>query len=436
MRRATRNLVLFALANVLLVNLGLPRLLGLGRSETGWFQTCRVLSAPKIYRHDSWIPMMTAVWCLRLFPDCPLYDTLFFGFKMKFQYPPTALLAMYPCSLRQGQVPPQSGGVGWLEVLNAISWVLVFATAACVADLLRRLPGSGPGAPESRADRVVRAAAGAALVLTYFPVVYSFGLGQIQVWLNASFAATLWCWVTGRRAAAGVLVGLSCLIKPQSGVLLLWGVLRRQGRFVLAGGIAAAAGLGLSLALFGLGNHLNYFRVLSYIARHGESYYANQSLNGLLHRLLGNGNNLEWDQAAFAPYHPLVHAGTTIGSLALLALGLFGLRRQGRGSALDLGLAALCGTLASPVAWEHHYGVFLPVYAALYAALLSRGAGRAAWWLLGISFALTGNRLAFLDGCPAVPFNLVQSYVFFGGLLAVGLVYRFRSASLGPASTS
>jgi hypothetical protein len=392
MRRATRNLVLCTLANVLLLNMGLPRLLGLTPWDTGWADTRRVLSAPRLYRQDSWIPMTAAVWCLRLFPDRPLYDTLFFTLKMKFQYPPTSLLVMYPHFLHHRSNPLEPPGLGWVEILNKISWVLVFATAACVADVLRRLTAGAPGAPEGRAGRVVLAAAGVFLSLTYFPVVHGFELGQIQVWLNAGFAATVWCWVVGWRTAAGVLAGMLCLIKPQYGVLLLWGLLRRQGRFVLAGALTGAAGLAVSVALFGLANHLNYFRVLSFIARHGESFYPNQSVNGLLHRLLGNGNNLEWEKAAFAPYHPFVYYGTTISSLALLALGLFGLRRQGRGSALDLGMAALCCTLASPVAWEHHYGVFLPVYAVLYTALLRQGAGKAAWLVLGTKTASKGER--------------------------------------------
>jgi hypothetical protein len=236
-----------------------------------------------------------------------------------------------------------------------------------------------------------------------------------------------WGWGGGRRAAAGALAGLLCLIKPQYGGLLVWGLLRRQGRFTLAAGVTAAAGLGVSVALFGLGNHLNYLRVLSFLSRHGEGYYPNQSLNGLLNRLLGNGNNLEWDGEGFPPYNPLVFAGTTAGSVLLLGLALLRpVRRPLRGSALDLGTAAVCCTLASPVAWDHHYGVFLPVYAVLFAALRRHGAGRASWLALGASFALTSNLFPFVNRWPAAPLNLLQSYTFFGGLLALGLLCCFR----------
>jgi hypothetical protein len=426
MSGATRNLALFTLANILLLNLGLPHLLRAGQRQTAWADTVRVLGGPKTCKHDSWHPMNAAVWCLRLLPDRPLYDTLFFDLKTKFQYPPTSLLVMYPILHQQAGLLARLG-VDWYEVLSWVSWVLVFVTAACVADVLRSLAAGAPGTPAGRGDHLVLTAAGVVLTLTYYPVVHAYGLGQIQVWLNGLFAAALWCWVRGWRAAAGALAGLLCLIKPQYAVLLLWGVLRRQGRFVLAAGITAAAGLGVSLALIGPAHHLNYFRVLSFLSHHGEAYYPNQSLNGLLNRLLGNGNNLKWDGQGFAPYHPVVYAGTMAGSLALLALALLGpVRRPLRGSALDLGMAAVCCTLASPVAWDHHYGVFLPVYAVLFDALRQGGAGRGAWLALGTSFALTANLFLFTNRWAATPVNFVQSYMLFGGLLAVGLLHHLR----------
>jgi hypothetical protein len=427
MRQAARALTLFTLVNVLLLNLGLPRLLGSGQRQTAWADTARVLAAPRVYKHDSFHPMNAAVICRRFFPDMPLYDLLFFNLKTKFQYPPTSLLLMYPIALQWVSSSLVRWGLDWYDVLGTVSWVLVLVTAACTADVLRRgLAGTG----EPAGGRLL--AVGAALSLTYYPVVHAFSLGQVQVWVNALFAAALWCWVTRRRAGAGVAVALMCLLKPQYGVLVLWGLLRRQWSFVTAAAVTAAVGLAASLALFGLGNHLDYLRVLSYIARHGESYHANQSINGLLNRLLHNGPNLEWDGSAFAPFHPLVYGCTLASSLALLAVALLGPRRQGHGSVLDLGVAAAAATLASPVAWDHHYGVLLPVYAALFGALWRTGAGRRAWVVLGASFALTANLFPFTTRTAATPLNFVQSYMLLGGLLVLGLLVRCRHRLASP----
>jgi hypothetical protein len=421
-RPATRNLVLFAACNFLGLNVALALATGTPPDLIGAAHTARLLRPPHVYKADSWQPMKAAAAWLRLAPGRPLYEALFFGGKIKFQYPPTSLLATYPLTQGALSALPARLGVSDVTLLNALSWVLVFATAGFAAATLLRAAGGSPGA-----DRLVLAAAGVLLALTYYPVVKAYTLGQIQAWINALVAVLVWCWVGGHRAAGGVLAGLVCLIKPQYGLLVLWGVVRREWRFAAAAVVTGAAGLAISVGLFGLANHIDYLHTLSFIARRGEAFYANQSVNGLLNRLLGNGSNLDWQPDAFPPYHPLVHAGTTASSLALVGLALFWpAGRASRGSVLDLAVAVATCTLASPVAWEHHYGVFLPVYAVLFGALCRVRARPAAWAVLGLSYALTSNFFPGVNALAGTPFNLLQSYVLAGGLLALALLHRFR----------
>src|SRR6202022_3885062 len=103
-------------------------------------------------------------------------------------------------------------------------------------------------------------------------------------------------------------------------------------------------------------NNLEYSSVLRFIAEHGESYFANQSVNGLLNRLLLNGNNRSWTNDAFPPYQAIVYFGTPITS-ALIVISSLALPRNapGKGGGLDFALIAIACTIASPVAWEHHY---------------------------------------------------------------------------------
>ncbi len=420
---AVRALALFAAVNVLVLNLALPLALGTPAGLTGLSETYRLFRLQNVKDADSWRPMIEAVRCLRDRPDQLLYTTLFFGRKTKFQYPPTSLLAVYPAMLARA-------GLDGQFVLDAISWALVLATAGFAAAILvRGLPASA--APTGR-DRALFAAVGVGLGLTYYPVVRAYCLGQVQVWVNALFAALVWAWMGQQKKTCGVLAGVMCLIKPQYAVLLLWGALRRQWSFVLAAIAVGGVGLAFSVWRFGLANHWDYLPVLSFIARYGESFYPNQSINGFLHRLLGNGDSLSWDPHAFAPFHRGVCAGTTLASLVLLGLALFGpMRRRAPGSLLDLGAAALAGTLASPVAWEHHYGVLLPVYAVLFADLYGTGR-RVGLLALAGSYALTSNFFVVLNTFAATPFNFLQSYVLFGGLLALGLLLRGGSAKRLP----
>jgi hypothetical protein len=44
----------------------------------------------------------------------------------------------------------------------------------------------------------------------------SYVLGQIQSFVNAALAAMLLAWRLNRRIAAGVALGIACLIKPHS----------------------------------------------------------------------------------------------------------------------------------------------------------------------------------------------------------------------------
>ena len=110
-------------------------------------------------------------------------------------------------------------------------------------------------------------------------------------------------------------------------------MIRGRRRFVASATLALAAGLLASVSIFGLQPHLEYLRVLRFIARRGESFYPNQSLNGLLNRLLGNGASVVW-MDAFPPVHPVVYAGTLIAGVVLLSWALLGRSRRAAAEAL------------------------------------------------------------------------------------------------------
>jgi hypothetical protein len=271
----------------------------------------------------------------------------------------------------------------------------------------------------------------AAMTLTFYPVVKAFSLGQIQAWINCLFALLVWLWMTKSRTTAGVVGGLICAIKPQLGLLLIWGALRRQWGFVGAFAVVFGSLALITLALYGLDNNLNYLDVLSYISRHGEAYYPNQSVNGLLNRLLDNGNNTDFQSGEFPPFNAVVYIATILTSLLIVGAALFWRAHEfKRDSTIDLLIAGLSFTIASPVAWEHHYGILMPVFAVLLPAML-RWPVLGTWSLpvLGLAYVLTANFFNVAQKFAGRPLlTPVQSYLFFGALIVLVLLYLVRHA--------
>ena len=289
-----------------------------------------------------------------------LYQRVFFDDKQKFQYPPTALLVLE--ALRRFPGGPYTDD----DFLNNLSAIALAGTVFLVVCLLLwRWPGLDLGkGGDPFMTGVTPALAAMVLSLTFFPLMFAFSLGQLQTWIDLLFASLLLAWLAGRRGLAGWIAGLICLLKPTLALLFIWALLRRQWQF--ATGLALCVGIfgSVSLALYGLADHLDYLNVLSFLGRHGESYHANQSVNGLFHRLFSNGDSLNFTFDAFPPFHPWVFAATLVSTLGLVASALFWRASDGRRAQFaDLLVASFSFTLAAPIVWEHHYGVALPIFA-------------------------------------------------------------------------
>jgi hypothetical protein len=417
----TRRLSSFALVSSLLVPLALAALPS-HSGDRGMLRETYGLLFQLRQEGDSWGPMLEAFdYLTREQRPKTLYAKIFFTRHVKFQYPPTALLPLW------GMWKTLPRHV-WLGALNAVSLAFLLASIAVSVHLLsaslRRRDAPGLMAP----------LLGIWLCLAFYPLVKAYSLGQIQAWVNGLFALALACWISERRRAAGVLVGLMCLIKPHYGLFALWGILRRRWDFVLALSAVGALGLAASLALFGPENHRDYLDVVSFLSRRGEGYFPNQSLNGLLNRLLHNGNNLHWMGASFAPYHPWVFWATTLTSLLLMlaALAAPGVQRGGDG--VDFGLLALTVTVASPIAWEHHYGILPPLYAAALGWFAEAPVlGRATLPCLGLCYGLTSNYLGITNRLADTGWNVLQSYLYFGALLLLFALHLLRVRAPRPA---
>jgi alpha-1,2-mannosyltransferase len=379
---------------------------------------------------DSWLPMRAALDWVRTAPDGSLYHEIFFDRHLKFQYAPTSLL-------------PLAGldeiGLGTDPVLlNRSNRLLLLLSAVGIGALTWiLLANSGRTHNDSMTRGFAALVVGGATFL-FFPMTYGYLLGQLQVWNNALFVFACLAWALDKRIAAGILIGMICLFKPQLSIFVLWGLLRREWGFLLGLALTGAAGLVASVLLFGLQNNIGYLEVLSYISRHGEAHLSNQSVNGLLHRLVGNDDGLIWRNDAFSPYHPVVYAGTLVTSAAILLVGLWPRGRlTGVNGLLQFELAALAFTMASPLAWEPHYGVLAPIFATLFCFVLAMPDRRKRGiWLLGlaITFVVSANHWAFVGLFAHTPLLVLQSYLLFAGLGVMAMLWRATSISAVHAS--
>ncbi|WP_413989772.1 glycosyltransferase family 87 protein [Labrys okinawensis] len=349
-----------------------------------------------------------------------VYQTLFFSEHVKFQYPPAGLLILDLLRWIGIRTP---------EELNFINAGLLIATGLVFAVFSVRVLGS---------IRIFKVAVPIGpiafiLALRFYPSNLAFQIGQMQILLGFLFLLACWAVLNDRRVLAGALIALAATVKPQFlplGVLALW---QRNWRFAAGMIGVTAASLALSISLYGWLTHLDYLSVLSFLSKHGEYQHLNQSLGGFLVRELYQGPSLDRDpsgsipQSAFPPYIAAVYIPTIISSLLML-LTPFLVRSKGTdriSRLLEFCTASLLFTMASPIAWVHHYNILLPVYIVALKGVFERWQGaraRIALTLLGVSLLLTGYPWA-LASDPTIPsLDLLQSHVFFGALMLVGIL--------------
>ncbi len=370
--------------------------------------------------NDSWGPMSAAVEQLRADPATPLYHKIFFTDLIKFQYPISSLL---PLDLAQ-----RASGLSWdtlISLLNRLSWYGVWAVGVLSWRLFIAAEAEASGTrARSAGEELALLWPMLLLAILFYPLGRSWALGQVQTFMTLLCALALLLWQSRRVALAGICVGLCCAIKPQLAVLILWALMRRQWTMAAAAG-ATFAVLALAAGMhYGFHHYVDYLSVLSFLSQRGEAYFPNQSVNGLLNRLMFNGTNLHFELHAFPDFNIVVYLGTLATSAIILGTVLFWRWRATPG-VLDLALVMLAATMASPIAWEHHYGLLLPVFAlAAPYILAAQPFGVWSGTVLLAAFVVAGERFDITNRLASTPFNVLQSYLFFAALVLLVMLMR------------
>ncbi len=414
--RSDRRLLLFMLLNILAVNAGF-RLIAHFVFHTA-VEEMRIRYWYFFHFQqwtDSWMPMLGSVNYFMAHPglaiyQAKLYDTLI--------YPLTSILPL----LWMKQAGMSDAGV--LRMLMIASWIAVVAVVALQARIATVVAGR-----DGLSWRAVLAISFGAFF--FMPITLAYSLGQAQIFLDLFFSLLVLFWIEGRDRPAGMMMALLAMVKPQFGLLLLWAALRRRWNALASGVVTLGVGGAVSLIVFGLRNNLDYLGVMVGLSRKAQSHYANQSIFGLLNRAIFNGENLPYHPYIYPPFVPWIYAVTLATTAALVLLALAYPWRERAGGMADLSAIAVVSVIATPMAWEHHYGVMLPIFVWLWFGQYRHGSGRV--WTLALAWVLIADFLSPLNLLAAIPVaNVLQSYMYFGALILLGLLLRtsgFRAAS-------
>ncbi len=135
-------------------------------------------------------------------------------------------------------------------------------------------------------------------------------------------------------------------------------------------------------------------------------------------------SSLDFDDNSFPPYSLLVYGGTLVASIVLLSAAL--LRRGNKGDpdrTFDFCTMALSITIASPIAWEHHYGTIFPILAVLLASVIG---DRRRLLLLTVSYVLISNYIPVTNLLADTVFNVAQSYLLAAAITVLLLLHTTR----------
>lgn len=415
--RSDRRLLWFVLLNIFVANVGF-KLIAHFVFHTGVDEMRGRYADFVRFRQftDSWTPMLGSVDAFLRHPQLPIYQAKLYDTLI---YPLTSILPllwMRKAGLSDASVLRILLYTSWLAVCGVIGVAVLIARA-----VLRR-------AGEQLSWRAALTTALAAFF--FMPITLAFSLGQAQIFLDLLFALLVLFWVEGQEAPAGVMMACLAMVKPQFGLLLLWSALRRRWRALGAGLVSLGVGAVLSLVAFGVRNNLDYIGVMAGLSRKAQSHYANQSMFGLLNRAIFNGENIQYHPYVYPPFVPWVYYVTLATTAVLVLLALSYPWRERAGTMPDLGAVGVVCVIATPMAWEHHYGVMLGIFVWLWFGVYRAGVGNVVW--LATAWVLIADFLSPFNALANIPvLNILQTYMYFGALLLLGLLLKTGRRSAG-----
>lgn len=280
-------------------------------------------------------PTLAAARRLRDEPDTPLYEGVYVV-GASFLYPPLAAWLYRPI-------------IGFDDPEAAL---LRFNQAAFLAIALAAAWLAWPAGPWASALMLAAA-------VSFYPLTRAVELNQASILVTLAMGAAFIAADRGWAFLAGMPLAAAVAIKPHL-VLMLPILVWHSPRAVLGALAAGGALLIVSVAVAGFASHVTYVSEIIPALGNGYAFFPNQSWNGVLNRLVHDN----MARFVIAPDSTLVSLGTIVLGLATLAAAIVVARQPStRPLSFLFGIAWLAVTMASPIAWEHHYGPALFLFA-------------------------------------------------------------------------
>jgi alpha-1,2-mannosyltransferase len=213
-------------------------------------------------------------------------------------------------------------------------------------------------------------AVGVVMLLLSSPLLSTLALGQVYPVLALGLVASWMADRRGRQEVSGAALGLVVALKPSLLPVLLWPLVRRRWRALVAAFVAGGLATLVGVLVLGPGTTLDYFGVLR--DRSVSPYWDNASLPAAAARLFTENSYAQ--NVATLPW--MVPVGYALGIAAVLLSAI----RVRHGPEVGLWVLVAASLLASPIAW-HNYLVLLGPGILL---LLARGMAAPAFLLLAL----------------------------------------------------
>ena len=117
-------------------------------------------------------------------------------------------------------------------------------------------------------------------------------------------------------------------------------------------------------------------------------------------------------------FQSVVYSATVISS-SLILLAAIAWRSKPEDRVFDFCRMAISLTMASPIAWEHHYGILLPIFAIMVPSAV---ADRARMIWLMISYVLVSTFIPATNLLALSFWNVGQSYLLAGAFILLALL--------------